>query len=59
MVKRMKMFRFKFNKKKNTKNEEFDIFEGQGRGEKEGDLHFKNILPIIIGKHMKMFFFQI
>ena len=27
----MKMFRFKFDKNR-TKNEEFDLFEGQGKG---------------------------
>ena len=53
----MKMFRFKFDKK-NTKNEEFDFFEGQGGGEEEGDLHFKIVLSIIIGKHLKMFLFK-
>ena len=39
-------------------NEEFDFFEGQGRGEEERDLHFKIVLSIIIGKHMKMFLFK-
>ena len=39
----MKMFRFKFDKNR-TKNEEFDLFEGQGGGEKEADLHLKILL---------------
>ena len=53
----MKMFRFKL-KKKNTKNEEFNFFEGQGGGQEEGDPHFKIVLSNIIGKYMKMFQFK-
>ena len=53
----MKMFRFKFDQNR-TKNEEFDFFEGQGGGEEEVDLHFKILLSIIIGKHMRMFLFK-
>ena len=48
----MKMLRFKFDQNC-TKNEEFDIFKGQGewggRGE-EVDLHLKILLSIIISK---------
>ena len=51
------MFRLKFDQK-NIINEEFDFFEGQGRGEEERDLHFKIVLSIIIGKHVKMFLFK-
>ena len=44
--------------KKSTKNKEFVFFEGQGGGEEEGDLHFKIVFSIIIGKHMKMLCFK-
>ena len=40
-----------------TKNEEFEIFEGRGRGGEEGDLHFLISISIIIGKQMKILFF--
>ena len=50
----MKMLCLKFHQYC-TINEEFDFFEGQGGGEEEGDLHFKILLSIINGKHMKMF----
>ena len=42
------------------KNEEFNFFEGQGGGGRkiEGDLHFKIVLLIIIGKYMKTFLFK-
>ena len=53
------MFLFNFDEN-HTKNEEFDFFEGQegGRGEEKVNLHFKILLSIIIGKHMKKFSFK-
>ena len=51
------MLCFKFEQN-HTINELFDFFEGQGEREEEGDFHFKIVLWIIIGKHMKMFLFK-
>ena len=54
----MKMFQFKFDKKKpEMKNLTFSKAR-EGGGEEEADLHFKIVLSIIIGKHMKMILFK-
>ena len=51
------MFRFKFDQNR-TKNKEFDFFEGQGRGEEEGDVHFKIVLSIEYFDFPKKLFIQ-